>query len=415
MSFSLRRPPAPPRLAFAQVFPHFEGLTTARRGAMFNTIGRRQNLPYFWDKSPDTLPQPELNPLTNPALERNLSRWAQAYFGNPPGKRELAISKLLQEIKSETSEILVAEQSRREASVKSLEITPSEINSPEINSPETQGVGCPSCHQQNPAGNKFCGQCGKALNASQSPFGNGSVSAVPVPPDSEVQWLRNRALGSLYETETPASHRWRYVLGSLALALAGFVYLQWASTHRTGVASPVTVAAPRQTPPLPAGNSSTPAAPQSPEAISSSPKPPAPQTSGVHAGVAIPEAQDARDRRALPAGVEPAAQKSSMLSAGPAPKAVASGEGGLADLRLAQRYLGGNTGARDSAEAAKLLWQAVRKQNTTAAVLLSELYARGDGVPKSCDQARLLLVAAARHGAPHAAEQLRDLESRGCQ
>ena len=64
-------------------------------------------------------------------------------------------------------------------------------------------------------------------------------------------------------------------------------------------------------------------------------------------------------------------------------------------------------GARDSSEAAKLLWKAVRQQNTTAAVLLSGLYARGDGVPKNCDQARLLLVAAAKRGAAQAAEQLR--------
>ena len=72
-------------------------------------------------------------------------------------------------------------------------------------------------------------------------------------------------------------------------------------------------------------------------------------------------------------------------------------------------------GTRDSTEAAKLLWQAVRKQNLTASVLLSDLYLRGDGVPKSCDQARLLLVAASRRGAPQAAEQLRRLQSLGCQ
>jgi TPR repeat protein len=72
-------------------------------------------------------------------------------------------------------------------------------------------------------------------------------------------------------------------------------------------------------------------------------------------------------------------------------------------------------GVRDSSEAATLLWKAVRKQNTTAAVLLSDLYARGDGVPRSCDQARLLLLAAAKRGSPQAAEQLRQLESHGCQ
>ena len=57
-------------------------------------------------------------------------------------------------------------------------------------------------------------------------------------------------------------------------------------------------------------------------------------------------------------------------------------------------------GVRDSSEAAKLLWKAVSKQNATAAVLLSDLYLRGDGVPRSCDQARLLLVAAAKRGSP---------------
>jgi TPR repeat protein len=97
------------------------------------------------------------------------------------------------------------------------------------------------------------------------------------------------------------------------------------------------------------------------------------------------------------------------------PRALDSGDGGSADLRLAQRYLGGSMGVRDSAEAAKLLWKAVGKQNATAAILLSGLYARGDGVSKSCDQARLLLVAATKHGASQAAQQLRDLERRGCQ
>jgi TPR repeat protein len=71
-------------------------------------------------------------------------------------------------------------------------------------------------------------------------------------------------------------------------------------------------------------------------------------------------------------------------------------------------------GVRDSSEAAKLLWKAVRRQNATAAVLLSDLYLRGDGVPRSCDQARLLLVAAAKRGSPLAAQQLRNLESQGC-
>lgn len=102
---------------------------------MFNTISLmvgRLAVPYFWDTVPETSPQPELNPLTNPVLERNLGRWAQAYFSNPPGQRELAISKLLEEIKSETSDILTAERARREFSAR-----PSEARSPDARSSES--------------------------------------------------------------------------------------------------------------------------------------------------------------------------------------------------------------------------------------------------------------------------------------
>jgi TPR repeat protein len=61
------------------------------------------------------------------------------------------------------------------------------------------------------------------------------------------------------------------------------------------------------------------------------------------------------------------------------------------------------------------LWKAVSKQNLAASLLLSDLYLRGDGVPKSCDQARLLLNAAARKGEAAANERLHNLQSFGCQ
>ena len=61
-----------------------------------------------------------------------------------------------------------------------------------------------------------------------------------------------------------------------------------------------------------------------------------------------------------------------------------------------------------------LLWKAVGKQNTRADILLADLYRLGDGVPKNCDQARLLLVAAAKKSAAGAADKLRNLESSGC-
>jgi TPR repeat protein len=57
----------------------------------------------------------------------------------------------------------------------------------------------------------------------------------------------------------------------------------------------------------------------------------------------------------------------------------------------------------------------VGKGNLAATLALSDLYLRGDGVPKSCDQARLLLDAAARKGGRSAADRLRNLRAFGCE
>lgn len=372
-------------------------------------------MPYFWDQTPDTLPRPELSPLANPTLERNLSRWARVYFGNPPGKREQAISQLLQEIKSETSRILIAEQARQESSARSGEIKSSEF----------LNASCPTCHQQNLSGNRFCGQCGAPLPSVPSGVRIGSTAAPrqassPAPrlqSDGEVQWLRDRALGSLYEFEAPARQGWKYALGVVAIALAGFGYLQWAPSHATRVASPVTAAGPQVTAPasrLPVARPLSAEVQSLPQADPSVLNPLTTKPAEIQPTPAVRQAQEVPDRNTPPARMESAAQTSSLLRATPTAQGAEMADSGIADLRLAQRYLGGSMGVRDSSEAAKLLWKAVRQQNTTAAILLSQLYQRGDGVPKSCDQARLLLIAATKRGAPQAAEQLRDLESRGC-
>jgi TPR repeat protein len=87
---------------------------------------------------------------------------------------------------------------------------------------------------------------------------------------------------------------------------------------------------------------------------------------------------------------------------------------GSAELAAAEGFLSGKYGTRDSSQAAKLLWKAVGKENTTAILLLSNLYLAGDGVPKSCDQARMLLRAAARKNVTEAASKLRQLQQSGC-
>lgn len=91
-------------------------------------------------------------------------------------------------------------------------------------------------------------------------------------------------------------------------------------------------------------------------------------------------------------------------------------DNGSAELAQAKIYLNGSDGKpRNSAEAATLLWKAVAKQNAEATELLGNLYLKGDGVSKNCDQGRLLLDAAVRKGRKGAAEGLAHLQEFGCQ
>lgn len=87
---------------------------------------------------------------------------------------------------------------------------------------------------------------------------------------------------------------------------------------------------------------------------------------------------------------------------------------GEEDLALAQPYLRNKSGPAGNAVAVRLLWAAVEKGNVQAEVTLADLYSRGDGVRKSCDQARVLLRAAAEKGSSEASQQLAQMIRRGC-
>ncbi len=90
-------------------------------------------------------------------------------------------------------------------------------------------------------------------------------------------------------------------------------------------------------------------------------------------------------------------------------------EAGKSELAAALAALRGTNGVRDSAKAARLLWAAVANDNSTAAVILADLYLRGDGVPKSCEQGRVLLTAASNTGDVQGQEKLKELNANGCQ
>ena len=88
---------------------------------------------------------------------------------------------------------------------------------------------------------------------------------------------------------------------------------------------------------------------------------------------------------------------------------------GESELILAWQYLAGQGGRpRDPVAASRLLWTAIEKGNLTAETVLANLYLRGEGVPKSCDQARVLLSAASEKGSIEARQKLRELNQTGC-
>jgi hypothetical protein len=67
------------------------------------------------------------------------------------------------------------------------------------------------------------------------------------------------------------------------------------------------------------------------------------------------------------------------------------------------------------AEDVSSLWLAVENGDAAAEIQLANHYAAGDGVEKNCDQARVLLQAAAKRGSELATKRLAALSSDGCQ
>jgi hypothetical protein len=69
---------------------------------------------------------------------------------------------------------------------------------------------------------------------------------------------------------------------------------------------------------------------------------------------------------------------------------------------------------QDPTDRVHSLWAAVAQGNTSAEVTLAKLYLIGGGVTKSCDQARVLLQAAAKKGNGEALDKLSQINQQGC-
>ena len=420
-----------------------------------------------------TVSDPNLNPLSNPVLGRHMGRWAEVYFTTPPEKRREAVQQLLRELAADSKTGRATIENRHEQVETPDPVMESRSWSDVVPLP----VVCRHCGEQSPASQKYCGSCGAVLSEAtplpsslapawafrtahsspeQAPFVpfaasilNASRSPRLSAGDDEEDFrpVAEDAPRFIPEYE-PVHYRYRlYVGAALALLIGLLVFVAWRNNAVSSDGTAPGVHHPGSLPALPPSTqptaSSAPqvsgmkaAPPQSPPVASTPPQlrnraaAPAPQS---------PAALQVSGTKSLPAksaqvtaslaqlrnqSVAPPLRSAAapQLAANRAPVAdntgVLPGTGGDGsdELAVAQSYLNGRHGApRDSTEAVRWLWRSVAKQNASATLLLSDFYLRGDGVSKSCDQARLLLDAAARKGKAAAGERLRNLQAFGCQ
>jgi len=400
------------------------------------------------------LPEPELNPLLNPLLAAHMGRWAEVYFTNPPEKRARAVSDLVRELASNPTPAEVSPQRGDRDGEHRHGRTAEPVQSESAESyAEEAGIVCETCGHKNSGAHRYCGMCGLPLtpianseaqqNAAEAAQvavpgwyepDESALSAIPNQPDSAadfvfegqddptpeappLSWRKERPeelhMLSQYQPE-PASHNYRLYVGVVVtILLALLVYVTWRNNAASSSGnSPTTLpqALPTSSGEPQAATASKPA--QDAPASQLNSKNSAEPTSAAAPTSQAPKQADASSVRN--GRVKTHAPQLAPVNANSA--VGAAGQSGSVELSTAEKYLNAGPGtARDSQQAVSWLWKAVAKQNLTATMLLSDLYLRGDGVPKSCDQAHLLLDAAARKGVAAAGERLRNLPAFGCQ
>jgi hypothetical protein len=360
-----------------------------------------------------------------------MGRWAEVYFTTPPEKRREAVEELLRELAADSKAGKAAVENSREQGEIPHQFMESRSSSEVMPLP----VVCRQCGEQSPPSQKYCGTCGAVLpegtpwpssvvqasrlqtvrsspseEAPFVPYASSMLSAGLSASDDEEDFhsVAGDAPRFIPEYE-PVHYRYRLYLGAgLAVLIGLLVFVAW----RNNAASSDGTAEGGHHP------VSLPALPPSTQPTASS----SPQGSGVKATPAQspPVASTPPDLGNRAATAPPRSPAAPQLAANRIPLAEntdvpGTGGDGSDELAVAESYLNGRHGApRDSTEAVRWLWRSVAKQNATATLLLSDFYLRGDGVSKSCDQARLLLDAAARKGKAAAGERIRNLQAFGC-
>jgi len=247
-------------------------------------------------------------------------------------------------------------------------------------------IPCPLCGQVNPENHRYCGFCGVPLHSPLlSPRTEDAAPDFSPPSSDDLQFLRNRTEDTSSE---PDGRGWLYLVIGIAVLLAGFFAFERyyePPEPRAATTPPETAGEPAKLTPVAAAVSSP-----EPE-LNHSTATPLPATNSP----AAPDSSTTAARAVIPAA---------RIS----PTNVAL-DGGAQELAQGLRFLAPTNPARNPGTAAEWLWKAVGKGNLAAEVALADLYLRGEGVGRSCEQARLLLRTAAGKGSGEAATKLQTL------
>jgi hypothetical protein len=114
---------------------------------------------------------------------------------------------------------------------------------------------------------------------------------------------------------------------------------------------------------------------------------------------------EAREQAVVPSQPKPQSKEELLTLPPPVPQKPTT---------VSQQIARENKESHATAEQVQALWSEVEAGDASAEVALGELYARGNGVPKSCAQARMLLNSAAKKGSDQAKQKLDQLADAGC-
>ncbi len=241
--------------------------------------------------------------------------------------------------------------------------------------------------------------------ALSAPWANMPPGGLPVLEDVRARFPLMRGDDSYGDSRARSAARWRGLAMLATLVAAGallYVYqkeagesLIWLGETLAG-RTKASAAVPANKSPAPAETAQAPV--EANEAPEETPAEVAPKTAPDATPTTEPELTQSKQ---LP----PAQSEAVIRSTQPRPESILEQPAGRQKAEP----------PRSEGETVASLWDAVQGGSIAAEMSLAERFARGEGVEKNCDQARVLLKAAAGKGNREARLRLYQLESGGCQ